>query len=164
MKSLKLTMILSLAGLAAAQTTSPVSLNLVMSLVKNVKLDGKVTEQLTPSPKTVLPGDVISQVVTVRNTSARTIQSVPVTLPVPKNTRYLSAEQPQGNVRTEYSADGGKTFAAAPLRKKVTVTENGRSVTKEVEVNPSEYTTVRWTISELGAAQTLKLGYRIQVK
>ena len=66
-------------------------------------------------------------------------------------------------VTTLYSVDG-KTFGPAPLKKTVTVTENGRSVLKEVEVKPSEYTTVRWTVPELGVDQTLKLGYRIQVK
>ncbi|NTY01237.1 hypothetical protein [Deinococcus sp. JMULE3] len=160
---LKFALMITLAGAAAAQTASPVSLNLVMSLVKTVKVDGKATEQFAPSPKTVLPGDVIRQVVTVRNGSGKALKNVPVTLPVPKNTRYLAPEKGLDDVRAEYSIDG-KTFAPAPLMKKVTVTENGRSVVKEVEVKPSEYTTVRWTVSELGADQTLKLGYRIQVK
>ncbi|BBN93642.1 hypothetical protein DEIGR_102875 [Deinococcus grandis] len=161
---LKFALMITLAGAAAAQTASPVSLNLVMSLVKTVKVDGKTTEQFAPSPKTVLPGDVIRQVVTVRNSGGRALKNVPVTLPVPKNTRYLAPEKGLDDVRAEFSIDQGKTFAAAPLMKKVTVTENGRSVVKEVEVKPSEYTTVRWTVSELGADQTLKLGYRIQVK
>ena len=44
------------------------------------------------------------------------------------------------------------------------MTENGKSVQKEVEVKPSEYTAVRWIVSEVSPGATLKLGYRIQVK
>ncbi|GAA0513875.1 hypothetical protein [Deinococcus depolymerans] len=153
-----------LAGTALAQGATPLTLNLNMSLVRSVKVDGKVTEQFSPSPKNVLPGDLISQVVNVRNTGSRALTNVPVTLPVPKNTVYVAPEKDMNVARTEYSIDGGKTFAAAPLKKKVTVTENGKTVTREVDVKPNEYTAVRWTISEIGANQTLKLGYRVQVR
>ncbi|MVN87066.1 hypothetical protein GO986_09830 [Deinococcus sp. HMF7620] len=160
-------LVLVAAGVAAAQTAqtvSPVTLNLTMSLVRNVTVGGKVTEQLTPNPGNVLPGAVLSQVVTARNTTTKSIVNLPIMLPVPKNTVYLAPEQGLDTTRAEYSIDGGKTFAAAPLKKTVTVTENGKTVQREVEVKPSEYTTVRWTVRELPANQTLKLGYRVQVK
>ncbi|GGL03897.1 hypothetical protein [Deinococcus radiotolerans] len=164
MKHLKFILIISAAGAAAAQTASPVSLNLVLSLVSTVKVNGKATEQLTANPKTTLPGDVISQVVTVRNSSDKTVRQFPVTLPVPKDTRYLNMEKELDGAQAQYSIDGGKTFAPAPLKRRVTVTENGKSVTRDVTVNPNEYTTVRWTVSELSPNGTLKLGYRVQVK
>ncbi|GGR68918.1 hypothetical protein GCM10008959_33720 [Deinococcus seoulensis] len=153
-----------LIGTALAQNASPLSLDLSTALVRSVKVDGKVTEQLSPNPRTVLPGDVISQIVTVRNTSKNPLASVPVTLPVPKATMYVAPEKGMNVALTEYSIDGGKTFAVAPLKKKITVTENGKSVIKEVEVKPSEYTTVRWTIREISANQALKFGYRAQVR
>ncbi|MCD0165709.1 hypothetical protein [Deinococcus sp. 12RED42] len=153
-----------LVGTALAQGAAPLNLDLSMSLVRSVKVDGKVTEQFSPSPKNVQPGDLISQVVNVRNTGGKVLKNVPVTLPVPKNTVYMAPEKDMSVARTEYSIDGGKTFAAAPLKKKVTVTENGKTVTREVEVKPNEYTAVRWTISEISANQTLKLGYRVQVR
>lgn len=153
-----------LLGSALAQSAGPISLNLVMSLVKNVTVEGKVTEQIVPGPKSVFPGDVISQTVTVRNTSGKSIQNVPVKLPVPRSTIYLSPEKGMNVMSAEYSIDGGQTFAPAPLRKMVTVVENGKSVRKEVEVKPGEYTAVRWVIGELAAGQSLKLGYRVQVK
>lgn len=153
-----------LFGTVLAQGAAPLNLDLSMSLVRSVKVDGKVTEQFSPSPKNVQPGDLISQVVNVRNTGGKVLKNVPVTLPVPKNTVYMAPEKDMSVARTEYSIDGGKTFAAAPLKKKVTVTENGKTVTREVEVKPNEYTAVRWTISEISANQTLKLGYRVQVR
>ena len=153
-----------LLGSALAQSASPISLNLVMSLVKNVTVAGKVTEQVVPSPKSVFPGDVISQTVTVRNNTGKAIQNVPVKLPVPKSTMYLTPEKGMNVSGAEYSIDGGQTFAPAPLKKTVTVVENGKNVRREVEVKPSEYTAVRWIVGELAAGQSLKLGYRVQVK
>lgn len=149
---------------AFAQGAEPLSLNLMMSLIKSVTLDGKVTEQTVANPRSVFPGDVISQVITVKNNTGRAIQNVPVKLPVPRSTVYLAAEQGLNAARVEYSIDGGKTFATAPLMKSVTVTENGKAVTRMVEVKPSEYNAVRWIVNELPAGQSLKLGYRVQVK
>lgn len=147
-----------------AAANAPISLNLVMSLVKTVTVDGKATEQFLPNPQSVQPGDVLSQVVTVQNTSNKVVKGQDVRLPVPKNTVYLAPETGMNIARAEYSIDGGKTFASAPLKKTVTVTENGKSVQKEVEVKPSEYTSVRWIVGELSPGQSLKLGYRIKVK
>jgi len=152
------------AAHAAAQVGEALSLKLNMLLVKTVKVDGKPIEQLLPSPVSVNPGDVLSQVVSVQNTGAKNMRDLPVQLPVPKNTVYLAPERGLDSARTLYSIDGGKTYAAAPLKKTITVTENGKSVQKEVEVKPSEYTTVRWIVAEVSPGATLKLGYRIQVK
>ncbi|MFC3832583.1 MULTISPECIES: hypothetical protein [Deinococcus] len=165
MKPLTSALLITLGtGTVLAQTASPIALTLTLFAVKSVTVDGKVTERLTANPGNVLPGDLLSQVVTVRNTGNTAVKNIPVTLPVPKNTVYVAPEASMAVTRTEYSIDGGKSFAAAPMKKTVTVTENGRSVTREVEVKPNEYTAVRWFVSELGAGQTMKLGYRIQVK
>jgi hypothetical protein len=157
---------LLLCGVAQAtpQVGEALSLKLNMLLVKTVTVNGKATEQLLPTPGSVNPGDVLSQVVSVQNTSAKTMRDLPVQLPVPKNTVYLAPEKGLDSARTLYSIDGGKTFAPAPLKKTVTVTENGKAVQREVEVRPSEYTAVRWVVPEVSPGATLKLGYRIQVK
>ncbi|MFB9994955.1 hypothetical protein ACFFLM_23690 [Deinococcus oregonensis] len=162
----RLIALLLTAGLASAQAVSPVRLSLMVSLVERVTVDGKATEVLKANPGNVLPGSELSQVVTVRNTAAKTLLNVPVTLPLPKSTVYLAPEPGVSAVaaHTEFSANGGKTFAPAPLKKKVTVTENGKAVQKDVEVRPSEYTSVRWVISELRINEPLKLGYRVQVR
>lgn len=150
-----------LLGVALAQGQGPLSLNLSMALVRAAP---GAAEKYVPTPKSVAPGDVLSQVVTVRNTGALALRNVPVRLPVPASTRYLAPERGMNVARTEYSIDGGKTFAPAPLKKTVTVLENGKSVRKEVEVRPSEYTAVRWVVAQVAAGQSLKFGYRVQVK
>lgn len=163
------TLLLCGAAHAAAQAGEALSLKLDMLLVRTVKVDGKPTEQLLPNSGSVNPGDVLSQVVSVQNTSGKTLRDLPVQLPVPKSTVYLAPEKGLDSAslksaRTLYSIDGGKTYAAAPLKKTITVTENGKSVQKEVEVEPSEYNAVRWIVPELAPGATLKLGYRIQVR
>ncbi|QFP75466.1 hypothetical protein [Deinococcus sp. AJ005] len=162
--TLLVTLLLCGAVSAFAQGGGPISLKLSMLAVKSIKIDGKPSEQLLPNPGSVNPGDVISQVVSVQNTTAKTVRDLPVQLPVPKNTVYLAPEKSLEGTKTLYSIDGGKTFAAAPLKKTITVTENGKSVQKEVEVEPREYNAVRWIVAELAPGKTLELGYRIQVQ
>ncbi|MFB9990622.1 hypothetical protein ACFFLM_01285 [Deinococcus oregonensis] len=156
-----------LTGVALAQTPSPLTLTLAQALVRAVTVDGKATEQLSPDPKNVRPGDVLSQLVTARNSSSKALTNVTVRLPVPKGTTYLKPETAlntaASGAKAEYSIDGGKTYAVAPLKKTITVTENGKSVKKEVEVKPSEYTNVRWTLSQINAGKDLKVGFRVQV-
>ncbi|MFK7603172.1 hypothetical protein ACI3L1_13275 [Deinococcus sp. SM5_A1] len=127
--TLLITLLLCGAVGAAAQGGEPISLKLNLLMVKTIKVDGKATEQLLPSPGSVNPGDVLSQVVSVQNATAKTIRDVPVQLPVPRNTVYLAPEKGLDSAsssltKTLYSIDGGKTFAAAPLKKTITVTEN----------------------------------------
>lgn len=150
-------------SVAFAQDTSPLKLMLSQALVKTTTQDGKSVEQLTPDPKSVLPGAVLEQNVTATNTLGKVMGNVVVNLPVPVGTTYLNTLAATPEVKTLFSADKGKTFAAAPLKKMVTVTENGKSVQKEVEVKPDEYTNVRWVISQLAAGDNLKLGFRVKV-
>ncbi|THF68068.1 DUF11 domain-containing protein [Deinococcus sp. Arct2-2] len=156
-----------LTSVASAQAASPLTLTLSQALVRAVTVDGKATEQLAADPKNVRPGDVLSQMVTARNIGNKALTNVTVRLPVPKGTTYLKAETVMNtalsNAKAEYSIDGGKTYATAPLKKIVMVTENGKSVKKEVEVKPSEYTNVRWMLPHIDAGTELKIGFRVQV-
>lgn len=155
--------LLLLLGLALAQNASPLKLDLTLNLVKTVTENGKPVEKLTPA-KQNLPGDTLSQIITATNTGKTPLTNVRIPLNVPKNTVYLAPEKGMADVQAQYSIDGGKTYAPAPLKKTITVTENGKTVTKEVEVNPSEYQAVRWTVPRLAPGQSLKVGYRIRVK
>lgn len=165
MKSPVPLLLLVLSGVALAQGTSPLSLLYDQVLVQSVTRDGKTAEKRTPAFTKVRPGDVLAQTVTARNVGRVALPNLRVQLPVPANMVYLAPDGPTPEgVRTEYSIDGGKTFAPAPLKKTVTVTENGKAVTREVEVKPNEYQAVRWTIGTLGAGTEKTLGFRVQVK
>jgi hypothetical protein len=157
--------LLALAGtMAAAQQTAPaVKVTLTQDQIKTATVDGKAVETVIASPKTVLPGDVLREEVTVVNVSGKVVRSPIISVPVPKGTVYAGSATP-GNDRwnTLYSIDSGKSYAASPM-KTVTVTENGKSVSKQVAAAPTEYTNVRWLISQLGADETLKLSFRVRV-
>ncbi|MBB5235912.1 DUF11 domain-containing protein [Deinococcus budaensis] len=165
MKAFGSMLLLVLPGMALAQSASPLVLNLSQALVQTVTVDGKAAEKRTPGYTRVRPGDQLAQTVTARNVSTRTLANVAVRLPVPRGMVYVAPDgaAPAG-VRTEYSIDAGKTFAPAPLKRQITVTENGKAVTREVEVNPNEYQAVRWTIGALPAGTEKTLGFRVQVK
>lgn len=150
-------------GTALAQTTSPLKLVLSQALVQTVTENGKSTEKLVPGPTSVLPGAVLEEALTATNTLGKLVSKVTVNLPVPAGTVYLNTLKSGGAVQTLFSIDKGKTFAAAPLKKTVNVTENGKTLQKEVEVSPAEYTNVRWVLGELAAGDSLKLGFRVRV-
>ncbi|UQN10160.1 hypothetical protein [Deinococcus sp. QL22] len=155
-----------LSSVALAQVAIPLTLTLAQALVRTVMVDGKATEQLVANPKGVGPGDVLSQFITARNTSGKALTNVMVRLPVPKGTTYLKPETAMNMAETakaEYSIDGGKTYAAAPLKKTITVMENGKSLKKEVEVKPAEYTNVLWILPRIESGKEQKVGFRIQV-
>lgn len=153
-----------LMGAALAQGSSPLTLTLAQAIVTQTTVNGRTTETLTPAPKTVLPGTVLSQIVSARNTGTTALKSVVVNLPVPRSTVFLTTDPLPEGTKALYSIDGGKTFAAAPLTKRVTVMENGASVQKVVTVQPSEYTNARWTISSLAPGAVVKVGFRIKVR
>jgi uncharacterized repeat protein (TIGR01451 family) len=92
---------------------------------------------------TLRAGDVVRYRLAFSNTAGRPLRHVQISDPIPVHLRLVagSAHAERADVRLEYSADGGRSWAAEPLD---TVVVDGRSVTRPV---PAErYTTVRWTV------------------
>ncbi|WP_424950612.1 hypothetical protein [Deinococcus sp.] len=145
------------------QAASAVRVTLAQDQIKTATVDGKATETVTLAPKTVLPGDVLREEVTVANVAGKVVKSPVISVPVPKGTVYSGNATPSGDRwNTQYSVDNGKSYAVTPM-KTVTVTENGKSVTKQVAAAPAEYTNVRWVIGQLGVDESLKLSFRVRV-
>lgn len=151
------------AQAAPAQSASPVTTTIAFFNVQTVTEQGKTQERLQAAPQSVQPGDVLYQELVITNSSARTLTNGAVPLNVPRSTTFLGGLVLPGGVSATYSYDGGKTFGALPLKRTVTVTENGKSVTRQVEVKPSEYTSVRFSLPALAAGTTYKMGYRVRV-
>ncbi|MFC6618498.1 hypothetical protein [Deinococcus radiophilus] len=146
---------------AQATQTSPLQLVLNDYLVTSVRgVGGRVTERLNPDATRARPGDVIQYEVSAKNTSQRTLQHARPVLAVPAGTVFVASAGGSQNVTTEYSFDGGKTFGAAPLFKTVVV--NGTS--QRVQVQPSEYTNVRWTVARLAPGEAYKMVLRVRVR
>ncbi|UBV41688.1 hypothetical protein LAJ19_08485 [Deinococcus taeanensis] len=154
-----------LTGLTVAQTAAPLVLRLEQALVETVQTGDKVTERRQPAPVTVQPGNVLEQTVTATNTTRRTLRGVAVNLPVPAGTTF-TGDAVLGSARwtATFSADGGRTYARAPLTERLTVTENGRAMTKDVVIPPTRYTNARWTITTMNPDETLKFSLRVKVK
>lgn len=166
-----MTMVALMGTVAMAQNTPPavrtaqaaVKVTLTQDQIKSSTVDGKTVESVIASPKTVLPGDVLREEVTVANVSGKVVKSPVISVPVPKGTVYAGSATPSGERwNTQYSTDLGKSYAATPM-KTVTVTENGKSVTRQVAAPVTEYTNVRWVIMQLAADESLKLSFRVRV-
>ena len=117
--------------------------------------DGKTTEQREQNPKSVKPGDVLEQVATSHNSGTGALRDVRITVPVPQNTTFKTGDLSGAVV----SIDGGKTFAAAPLKETVVV--DGKNV--ERLVSPTRYTHVRFLVSLVPASSSVMRTFRVSV-
>lgn len=147
--------LLTLAALSgAALATSSVDFHLDRITV--IQRGGAPTEVRERNPKQVHPGDLLEQVATARNAGSAPLRDVRITVPVPKGTTFHSGDL-TGSV---ISADGGTTFAAAPLTE--TVTQGGQTVTRVIP--PNRYTHVRYLIPNIPAKSFATRAYRVTVK
>ncbi|WP_216321270.1 hypothetical protein [Deinococcus aestuarii] len=153
------------AETSPAPTARPrVQFTLTQDLVRRVQQGGQAVEQMVPNVKTVVPGDLLREQVSVSNVGGERVRRVFVGVPVPRGTEFMGEVTANTNRwRVEYSIDGGRTFSAAP-RRAVTISENGQTVTREAVALVSTYTHVRWTVGELRRGETLKFAFRVRVK
>lgn len=151
---------------AAPAQPSPIQIETTQARVETVEQEGRTVERLVALPNTAQanPGQLLQQTVMVRNTLTRPVTGLKIDLPVPQGMVFVNTAATLQNIRTEFSFDGGRTFGPAPLKRRVTVTENGQQVTREVTVQPSEYTNVRWYLAELPARGEARLGMRVRVR
>lgn len=146
--------------------------------VVQAQQDGKTVERLEEALG-VKPGDVLEFEYEVGNTTASPLRDVAVTADLvkigglkPDGSRvlaYLPATASvlklgQLTLTPEFSYDGGKSYGKAPLRRKVKQLEGGKEIEKEVEVQPEEYTHIRWVIPRLEANSKILLKLRVVVR
>jgi len=109
----------------------------------------------------VLPGDVLKYQLRFTNQNPGDVRGVVFTNPVPAGLRYVdgSADADRQDVTVEYSADGGKTFAATPM---VTEVVDGKRVQRPAA--PEQYTHVRWTVQgSLAPGATVTAEFRAEL-
>ncbi|MFC6591633.1 hypothetical protein ACFP81_06145 [Deinococcus lacus] len=151
------------SSVAQAPAPSPLQLTLSQFQVQSVTVAGKVTEKLVASDQSA-PGQIVQYGLAAKNVGNTELRNVKVVLPVQPGTTFVSSAGGLLGIRTEFSIDGGKNFAPAPLKRKVTVIEGGKSVTREVAVKPSEYQAVRWNIGALKPGETKNFVLRVKVQ
>ncbi|ULH16377.1 hypothetical protein MF271_07250 [Deinococcus sp. KNUC1210] len=154
-----------LTGTVLAQTapSSPLKVTLSRFLVGK---DAKGKEILLDKDS-VRPGDVLAYQASAQNLIDKNLTDLNVNVPIPQNFVYVADSARMvvnGQVITPKFSIDGKTFAFAPLKKKVQVTKNGVTSTEEVTVSPNEYRAVQFPVAVLAAKSSVVGEIRTTVK
>ncbi len=104
--------------------------------------DGSTETQLVPADN-VVPGDTVVYTITFENVGNEPADDVVITNPISDVLEYVPGSATNGNMRIEFSADGGQTFG---LASELTIVDGG----VERPATTIDYTHVRWVMqSEL---------------
>ena len=147
---------LLLAALFSAPTLAHAEVASRMEAFR-ITTDAKGVEQAQPAT-TTSPGDLIEYRIRYENTDPKPVTQLAVSGPVPQGTALIvdSVKSPVKHV-TVYSTDGGKSYQAAPIKRK-----NAKGLLESVPA--SEYSAVQWRVQEplkQGAPQ--QFSYRVRV-
>ena len=140
---------------------------LLASLI--VGKDARGQETLTPTSAgaTPRPGDLLAWKATAVNDLSSSVPDLALTIPIPTTTVYLegSAVLKVGSqiLLPVFSLDG-QNFAAAPLKRRISVVKNGVSTLQEVTVPPTEYRAVRWILPTMAAKSQVLAELRTSVR
>jgi len=119
--------------------------------------DGKIEKKRVPVQKAI-PGTVVFYTSTFKNTGSKAAGNINVTNPVPANTTLVAASPYGEGMDITYSADVGKSWAAAD-KVKVKSTDG-----KERPAAISEFTHVKWSLrGELAAGKQAEAGFRVVI-
>lgn len=124
--------------------------------VEEINMVGnKITRQVDAG--SVIPGDRLLYITTVKNRSQQLAENVAIVNPIPEHTTYLAASaQGNGSIVT-FSVDGGKGFDTAA---NLTITdENGASH----PALTTDYTHIRWVISSLPSKAEEEMIFRARL-
>jgi uncharacterized repeat protein (TIGR01451 family) len=146
---------------APPAAVDPVSIRLEIYVVSHVTRDDGTREERFAEATEARPGQTVEYRLLVTNVSEETLPAgiVVVTGPVPEGTQFVpnSATPTSDDVLTEYSADGGRTYAEPPV---IVGTGENRSV-----ADPTTYDAIRWTVLvDLEPDQEIPLVYRVVVR
>ena len=137
-------------GTAEAQQAAPQPALAIT--VQNRTASAEAAQGAARKDSTVKPGDVLHYTLTFSNPTPRALGNVQLSNPLPKGLEFVpaSVRASRADARLEFSADGGKTFAAEPT---LEVVVDGKTVRRPAA--PEQYTHVRWTVTGAVAAQAV---------
>ncbi|HEY3046243.1 MAG TPA: hypothetical protein VGJ72_02105 [Polaromonas sp.] len=119
--------------------------------------DGKIEKKRSPVQKAI-PGTVVIYTSTFKNISAKPAGNININNPVPANTTLVAGSAYGEGMDISYSADGGKTWAAAD-KVKVKGADG-----KERPAGISEFTHIRWSLrGEFAPGKQGEAGFRVVV-
>jgi uncharacterized repeat protein (TIGR01451 family) len=147
-------------ALAQTQPARPGTIELrnVAEVEKEVKTaDGKTEKKRVPAEKAA-PGAEVIYTSTFRNTGSKPAGNISIVNAVPANTTLVGGSATGENTDIAFSADGGKTWAAAD-KVKVRAADG-----KERPAGLTEFTHVRWIYrGELAPGKQGTVGFRVTV-
>ncbi|RKG40256.1 MULTISPECIES: hypothetical protein [Acinetobacter] len=111
---------------------------------KHLKKELKQTDQVKPE-------SLLEYQVSYLNTSANSLKSLKLNLPIPSHVNYTGTSVPKNT----YASIDGQNFAKAPLTRVV----NG----KKVLVPFNEYRVLQWQVDELKPKQTISVAAQVRV-
>lgn len=135
------------------------SVHLDLFTVTSATVSGKATEVLTPSTS-LKPGTLAQYGVTVNTVKA--VRNAGMRLAIPAGTTYVAGSATTSDTATPTFTVDGKAYSVRPM-KTVTVTENGKQISREVPAEINEYRGVRWVLKNLAAGQEERLSLRVRV-
>lgn len=138
---------------AAARPTRPAPSLSITPL--NVTAAEAASKSKSAPRTSVLPNDVLRYTLTFTNSTDGAVRNVELRDPIPAGLHFLagSARASRPDARLEFSADGGRSWSAAPTE---SVMVDGRSVVRAVPAN--RFTHLRWVVTGAVAPHAVVTG------
>lgn len=139
-----LALTLAVAPAARAQQAAPAQEALVVTAT-NRTAAAEAERGAPRNDAAARPGDVLRYRLTFRNPGGQPVRGVVLNNPVAAGLTFVagSARSSRDDVVTEFSTDGGRSWAAQPMEE--VTDESGRRVRRPAP--PEKYTHVRWTVT-----------------
>lgn len=150
-------LLMSLLSLNAQAATGAIKVTSLAETDVEVMKAGKKEMKRMPLTKAV-PGTEVILTTRFENVSDKTATAVTINNPIDKALEYKAGSAFGADCEITFSADEGKTFAAAESLK-VKAAEGERNAL------PKEYTNVRWLYKgQLAAGKASEVGFRAVIK
>lgn len=135
------------AGTAAAQGQGHLKVTTIVQKEIVVASDDGEAETRLVVAESVIPGERVVYTITFENVGDAAAENVVITNPIAESLTYVAGSASNGEMRVEFSADGGRTFGPAS---ELTVVDGDI----ERPATTHDYTHVRWVMQselEVGA-------------
>lgn len=137
-------LLLPLSAGAQAQEKGSIELKSVseVEVVTTNAAGRKEVKRVDTGKAAIVPGDTVVFTTVYRNIGAKPAEKVVITNPVPEHTLYLDKSAGGKGAAIDFSADGGRSYAAPD---KLTAKDAQGKVRKAVA---ADYTHIRWSLTK----------------
>jgi uncharacterized repeat protein (TIGR01451 family) len=159
---LRCTLLVALvAGIGSHTAFAQQAMIAAPSLIVSALNTTAAAESDRPMRATVQPNDVLRYTLTFTNPTGRSLGNVELKNPIPAGVHLVagSTHASRTDARIEFSADGGKSWSAAPME---SVMVDGQSLSRPIPAD--RYTHVRWLVrGAVGPQATVTADFEARV-